>query len=141
MEFNMGSNTIRNTNGVIKVEGKDQILLELGPNSQLLLTMDIYDAKGIHVAKVIRNQFSFDYKDRYRLNAKPLSIVLTETEHNTVLMEASVPDKEKIQVVQGAFYSSKAHLIEINRRCWRVMGATISGMVFDSHGGAIVIGA
>ncbi len=140
MEFNMGSNTIRNTNGVIKAEGKDQILLELGPNSELLLTMDIYDTNGVHVAKVIRNVFAFDYKDRYRITAKPTSLVLIEKEHKTVVLEATVTDRDKIQVIQGAFYSSKGHLIEINRRCWKVMGSTISGMVFDSHGGAITLG-
>lgn len=140
MEFSMGSNVIRNTNGVIKIEGKDQILLELGEGPQLLLTMDIYDTKGIHVAKVIRNKFAFDYKDKYRITAKPSSLALVEREHNTVLIEATVLDKEKIEVIQGTFYSVKGHLIEITRRFWRVMGTTTSGMTFDSHGGAIVIG-
>ncbi len=61
MEVTMGSNVIRNTNGIFKIEGKDQIYLELDQNSQLLLTMDVYDTKGIQVAKLIRNLFSFDH--------------------------------------------------------------------------------
>lgn len=142
MEVNMGSNVLRDTNGVFKVEGKDQVLLEIDPTPQMLLTMDVYDPKGIHVAKVIRNKFAFDYKDRYRMIAKPLSLMLVDREHNVVLIEASLTDtnNKKIQVMQGNFYSSKGHLIEINARCWRVMGTTVGGTVFDCHGGAIFIG-
>lgn len=142
MEVSMGSNVIRDTNGVIKVEGKDQLLLELENNTRILLTMDVYDPKGIHVAKVIRNVFSFDYKDRYRLIAKPSSLMLIDREHNTVLIEVSVTDvlNKKIQVLQGNFYSHKAHPIEITPRCWRVMGTTIAGTTFDCHGGAIILG-
>lgn len=140
MEVNMGSNVIRNTNGVLKVEGKDQVLLEIDTNAHILLTMDVYDPKGIHVAKVIRNNFAFDYKDRYRMIAKPSSLMLVDKEHNTVLIEASLLDNNRIQVMQGNFCSSKGHLIEITPRCWRVMGSTVSGTVFDSHGGAVVIG-
>lgn len=142
MEVSMGSNIIRNTNGILKIEGKDQILLEIDRNSHILLTMDVYDAREIHVAKVIRNRFAFDYKDRYRMIVKPSSLMLVNIEHNIVLIEASVIDvmNKKIEVTRGTFYSWKAHLIEINPRCWRVMGTTIGGTVFDSHGGAIIIG-
>jgi len=45
MELNIGSNIIRNTTGVLKVQGKDQIFLEIGDDDQLLLTMDIYDSQ------------------------------------------------------------------------------------------------
>ena len=141
MEFSMGSNTIRNTNGVIKAEGKDQVLLEIGTDLQVLLTMDIYDAKGTHVAKVIRNTFAFDYKDRFRLTLKPRTVLLVNRELGTVLIEAALLDKDKVQVIQGSFYSCKGHLVEITPRCWRVMGDTISGTIFDSHGGAVVIGS
>ncbi|MCL4540188.1 MAG: hypothetical protein M1378_11440 [Bacteroidetes bacterium] len=142
MEVNIGSNVVRDTNGVIKIEGKDQILLEIDQDSHILLTFDIYDTKGIQVAKVVRNQFSFDYKDRYRMIAKPTSLMLVDRQHNTVLIEASILDipNKKIQVNQGTFYSSKAHLVEFTQRYWRVMGSTIGGTTFDCHGGAIIIG-
>lgn len=142
MEINMGSNVLRDTNGVLNVEGKDQVLFEIDPHPQLLLTMDVYDMKGINVAKVVRNKFSFDYKDRYRMIAKPSSLMLIDREHNTVLLEASVLDtnNKKVQVLRGNFYSSKGHPIEITPRCWRVMGTTIGGTTFDCHGGAVYIG-
>ncbi len=141
MEVGMGSNVIRDTNGVFKIEGKDQILLELD-KAGLLLTMDVYDPKGIQVAKVIRNVFSFDYKDRYRMIAKPSSLMLVDREHNIVLIEVAFVDvlNKKVQVLQGNFYSHKAHPIEITPRCWRVMGTAVSGTTFDCHGGAIILG-
>ncbi len=142
MEVTMGSNVIRNTNGIFKIEGKDQIYLELDQNSQLLLTMDVYDTKGIQVAKLIRNLFSFDHKDRYRLIAKPSALMLIDREHNTVLFEVSVTDfdNHRVQVLQGNFYSHKAHPVEITPRCWRVLGTTTAGTTFDCHGDAIIIG-
>jgi len=45
MELNIGSNIIRNTIGVLNVQGKEQIFLEIGEDDQLLLTMDIYDSQ------------------------------------------------------------------------------------------------
>ena len=110
MEVNMGSNVIRNTNGVFKIEGKDQLLLELDQTSKILLTMDVYDPKGIHVAKVIRNTFSFDYKDRYRIFVKPSAVMVVDREHNIVLFEASVVDVNNkiVQVFQERLLSQGA---------------------------------
>ncbi len=63
MELNIGSNIIKNTNGVLSVEGEKQIYLEIGEkDKQLLLTMDIFDSKGEHIAKLRRNAWVFNNK-------------------------------------------------------------------------------
>ena len=58
MEINIGSNIIRNTNGVLNVEGKDQVSLEVREDGQLLVTMDVYDDAGKHTARLRRNAWT-----------------------------------------------------------------------------------
>ena len=56
MELNIGSNVYRNANGVLTLERKEQIVIEARSESpQLLVTADLYDAKGDHVAHLRRN--------------------------------------------------------------------------------------
>jgi len=44
IELHVGSNVFRTTNGVIKLQGKEQLVLEVRPDPPtLLLTMDLYD--------------------------------------------------------------------------------------------------
>lgn len=51
MDLAIGSNSFRNTNGVLAIHGKEQIVLEIAAeNDQLLLTMDLYSADGRQVA-------------------------------------------------------------------------------------------
>ena len=47
LELHVGSNVFRTTNGVIKLQGKEQIVLEVQHEPPaLLLTMDFYDEQG-----------------------------------------------------------------------------------------------
>ena len=47
LELHVGSNVFRNTNGVVKLQGKEQLVLETQPDPLvLLLTMDLYDDQG-----------------------------------------------------------------------------------------------
>lgn len=80
-ELNIGSNIIVNTSGVLTVQGSDQIYLEWGDRSgQLLLTMDVYDAQGTHVARLRRNAWAFNDKGRFAITTHPTSLTLTDRE-------------------------------------------------------------
>ena len=47
LELHVGSNIFRTTNGIIKLQGKEQIVLEVQSDPPaLLLTMDFYDAEA-----------------------------------------------------------------------------------------------
>jgi len=74
MEINIGSNIYRNTSGVLNVAGKEQIFLEIGNDSQLLLTMDIYDNKSQHIAKLRRNAWVFNNNNRFTITTHPSSL-------------------------------------------------------------------
>ncbi|OGW75298.1 MAG: hypothetical protein A3J72_01890 [Nitrospirae bacterium RIFCSPHIGHO2_02_FULL_40_19] len=141
MELNIGSNIIRNTSGVLSVEEKEQISLEIGErDDQLLLTMDIYDSKGNHIAKLRRNAWVFNDKDRFEVTTIPASLKLIDKESGDIVVEANVVEKDRIQILQGRFYTHGGHLLEITPQFWRIAGGiTMSGNVIDSCGGAVAI--
>ena len=141
MELKIGSNIIRNSTGVLNVQGKEQISIGFGREStQLLLTMDIYDSGGKHIAKLNRNAWVFNEKDRYEITTHPKSLKLIDKESGDTLVQASVLAADKVEVSQGKFYTHTGQLLEITPEYWRIGGLTMSGNVIDGFGTAVKIG-
>jgi hypothetical protein len=141
MELNIGSNILRNTSGVLNVQGKDQIYLEIGKvDKQLLLTMEIYDANGKLIGKLVRNAWVTNDKDRFDITTHPSSLKLIDKQTGETVVEANVTGQDMIEIPQGKFYTHKGHLLEITPQYWKIMGMTMSGNIFDSCGGAVGIG-
>ena len=150
MELNIGTNVYRNTNGVLIVHGKEQLVLQIQPeNHQLCLTMDFYDATGTQIGHVRRNIVAFDSENRFELSASPASLplftspswlkVLDKTTGETVL-EATLTEHEQIHIVQGKFYSHKGQLIEITPNYCRIPGNPATfGNVVDVHGNPVLL--
>src|SRR5213594_3674789 len=130
MELNVGSNIFRNANGVLALQGKEQIVLEMKPDhTQLLLTMDLYDAEGNHLAHLRRNSWAFNDKNRFQLSTSPIALSLfkdpvwlklTDKETGDVLLEVSAVNKEKVQVLRGRFHTHKGKLVEITSHYCRM---------------------
>ncbi len=141
MELNIGSNIIRDTSGVLNVAGKEQIFLEIAEiDRQLLITMDIYDASGEHIAKLRRNAWAFNNNDRFSITTHPSILKLIDNETTEVVVEANVTGRDHIEVLNGRFYTHNGDLLEITPEFWRIRGITISGNVIDSCGGAVALG-
>lgn len=142
MELEIGSNIIRNTSAVLNVQGKEQIFLEIGErDDQLLLTMDIYDSAGDHIAKLRRNAWVFNNKGRFEVTTSPASLKLIDKVSGETVVEANVVSKDKIRIPVGRFYTHKGHLLEITPQYWRIAGGiTMTGNIIDSCGGAVAIG-
>ena len=141
MELNIGSNIIRNTSSVLNVQGEEQISLEIGErDDQLLLTMDIYDSAGNHVAKLRRNAWVFNNRDRFEVTTSPASLKLIDKESADIVVEANIMGKDRIQIPQGKFYTHRGQLLEITPQYWRIGGITMSGCVIDGCGRAVAIG-
>jgi len=151
MELTLGSNSFRNSNGVLKLQGKEQIVLELrAVDHQLLLTMDLYDSAGSHVAHLRRNSWAFNRDNRLAFSASPPSLPLfasptwlklTDSETGEIVFEARVVQDDQIQVPNGKFYTHNGQLFEITSHLCRLAGGvTMFGDAFDVGGGAVVIG-
>jgi hypothetical protein len=119
MQLTIGANRLRNTDGVINVRGKQQILLEWGPyESELLLTMDVYGVEGRHIARLRRNQWTFNDQDRFEFAAKPRGFSLVDTKMSQVVLEARVGAGDAVVITQGLFYDSAGKQIEVNVEDW-----------------------
>lgn len=140
MELDIGSNIMRNTSGVLNVQGKKQIFLEIGDDGQLLLAMDIYDSGKEHIAKLRRNAWVFNNKERFEITTTPASLKLIDKETGDTVVEANVVSKDKLKVSNGRFYTHNGVLLEITPQYWRVGGGmTMGGNIFDGGGGAVGI--
>lgn len=137
MELNVGSNIVRNTNGILNIEGKDQIHLEIGEkDNQLWLTMDIYDSQGRHVAKLRRNVWAFNMKNKFEVKTAPSSVRLTDRQSGGIIVEVNALSKDRVEIPHGAFHTYQGHLLEITPTLWRIAGLTKSGGTIDSCGAA-----
>ena len=141
MELNIGSNIISNTTGVLTVQGKEQITLEMDKESaQLLLNMDIYDSKGNHIAKLNRNAWSFNNQDRFDITTHPSELRLIERENNKTIVEAKVVGKGKINITQGEFYSHQGDRFIITPEYLSIGGSVkLGGNRIDGLGKAFEI--
>ena len=141
MELNIGSNIIHNTCGVIRVQGEKQINLESEErNGQLLLTMDIYDSKGNHIAKLCRNTWEFNDNDRFEVTSSPPSIKLIDKTSADILIEVNVVDKDTVQILRGKFYTHEGNLLEITPQFWRIENITMRGNTINGCGSIVAIG-
>lgn len=151
LELLIGSNKFRNTNGVVRIQGKEQLFLESKPEQGLLLvTIDLYSDTGAHIGHLRRNvpalnpanQFSIDVHraDDSMPGDLPWVRVTDQSTGQTVL-EACTVSHKKIQVVLGKFYSHKGMLVDITPHYCRIgSGMTLFGDVSENKGGTVVLG-
>jgi hypothetical protein len=146
LELHVGSNVFRNINGVVKLQGKEQMYWEVLPDLQsLLLTMDLYDDKGMRVGHIRRNvvknggagrfTVTVNSNDNAELNYTP-SITVSDRSNGRIVIEAFLVQGRKIRIAAGSFYSHKGELVEISPHYCRIgTGRTLFGDVVESRGG------
>lgn len=149
MELNIGSNIYRNANGVLTLDGKEQIVIETrGESPQLLVTADFYDAKGTHVAHLRRNVWAFNFKTRFELETSPaLSLFsyptwlkILDKETGETILDITLVKEAMVHIANGRLYTHKGQLLDITPHCWRFPAyPAMFGSVQDIRGGAVVI--
>lgn len=150
MDLNIGSNIYRNTSGILKIQGREQIVLEIrGEEKPLFLTMDFYDAQGAHLAHLRRNVWAFNYTNRFEIQTSqgpqslftyPALVRIIDKETGDTAVEVRLVEKESIHIPHGKFYSHKGQLLEITPHCLRVPGfPSLFGNVLDVRGGPVAI--
>jgi len=151
LELHVGSNVFRNTNGVVKLQGKEQLVVETQPQPfALLLTMDLYDEQGTRVGHIRRNALSAHSAGRFTINVKasseatqddlPSVTVADRTTGHTVF-EACLMQRRQIRIIEGNFYTHKGELVTVSPHYCRIgTGLTLFGDVAEGRGGAAAIG-
>lgn len=151
LELLIGSNKFRNTNGVIRIQGKEQLFFESKPEQGLLLiTTDLYNDTGAHVGHLRRNvlvlnptnQFSVDvHRADEGAPSDPPWVRVTDQSTGQTVLEASLVAHKKIHVVLGKLYSHKGMLVDITPHYCRIgSGTTLFGDVSENKGGTVVLG-
>ena len=115
-----------------------------------MLTIDLYDGSGHHVAHLRRNRWAFNDGARFALSTSDSPPTLfpnlpwlkvTDQDTGETVIEAAMAPGEKIHVATGKFYSHRGQLIEITSHFCRVGSThTLFGDVFEARGGTAVLG-
>jgi hypothetical protein len=151
LELHVGSNVFRTTNGVIKLQGKEQIVLEVQAQPPaLFVTMDFYDEQAQRIGHLRRNQLSAAGSNRFVVSATTaphatiedhLTVTVSDRATGTTVIEVCVFQRRKIRFTSGTFYTHKGELVSISPHYCRIgAGLTKFGDVVESRGGIAVIG-
>jgi hypothetical protein len=149
VEINLGSNNMRNTNGVIKLQGREQLVLEHNP-TQIFLTMDLYDDAGTHLAHLRRNTWAFNRRERFVLQTSSPAVTsfsespwlkILERQNGAIVLEVNMDANGRLNVFNGQFHTRKGDLVEITPHVCRI-GTSVSlfGDVRECRGGSVIIG-
>jgi hypothetical protein len=151
LELHLGSNIFRTTNGVIKLQGKEQIVLEVQPDPPaLLLTMDFYDEHGQRIGHLRRNQLSAVGSARFVVSIPaptdptlddPLTVTVSERATGSTVIEVYLFQRRKIRITSAHFHSHKGDVVSITPHCCRIgTSLTKFGDVVEGRGGIATIG-
>ncbi|MGQ0694358.1 MAG: hypothetical protein ACT4OL_02130 [Nitrospiraceae bacterium] len=141
----------RNTNGVVKIHGKEQLVLESKPDQELLLmTMDLYCDDGTHIAHLRRNVLALNQAGQFAVEVHRAQrdsptdapwVRLTDQRTGEIVLETLMASENRIQITSGKFYSHKGTLVEITPHYCRIgSGMTLFGDIVESRGGMVVLG-
>lgn len=135
----MGSNTLRNTNGIFMAHGQELIRVEVGESDgPLLLTMGMYMPTGSEVAKLERNMWVSNEGDRFEITAEPHAVKVMDKTLKNVVIQLVTDDTQRIEVPFAKFYTSKGMLSEVSAEWWRVGNKMeLTGIDMDLDGGSI----
>ncbi len=151
LELQVGSNVFRNTNGVLTLQNKEQVVLEMqSAPLALLLTMDFYDDQGTRIRHIRRNTLSVHSAGRFALQSKTgdeatqdgsPSVTVADRASGHTVFEACLFQRRKVRITVGHFYTHQGELVTISPHYCRIgTGLTLFGDVTESRGDAASIG-
>jgi hypothetical protein len=116
MQVMIASHRLKNNDGTINIRGKKQIILEWGPSrSDLLLTMNLYAEGGKHVARLRRNEWTFNDHSRFSFVSDQRCFRITDTASGRVALRGRVEGRDSVVITEGTFYSGAGEQVEITQ--------------------------
>jgi len=121
MDISIGSNQLRNTNGIFVAQDQDLIKVEHKPeDGSILLSMDLYNPAGSQVAKLERNEWTSNDQDRFELRADPESVTVIDNTLKGVVFLVKKNGERGIQIPQAKFYLPGGTVSEVTAEQWHV---------------------
>jgi hypothetical protein len=146
LELRIGSNTFRNTNGVVTIHGKEQLVVELKPElGQLLITLDLYNEQGVRMAHLRRNVLTLNEHGRFAvetfLGQTLPSVQLSDLQAGHPVLEVHMVSVYRVDLIYGRLFSHKGMPVEITPHYCRIGShTTLFGEILDMRGGPAILG-
>lgn len=150
-ELRIGSNIFRSTNGVVKIHGKEQLVIEVKSEQGLLFaTLDLYDESGTRIGHLRRNVLTLNERGRFVVDV-PLgqnlssvhtpSVLVTDRQSGHVVLEARMASEYRVDLTCGKLYSHKGMPVEITPHYCRIGSSTaLFGNIVEARGGPVILG-
>ena len=139
MDIAIGSNMLRNTNGIFFVQDLNLIHIEEHENT-LQLSMEMYSPAGTQVAKLERNAWVNNEQERFELKADPHSLLLVDKTLKGVVIQLTREENKPISIPQAKFYLPSGAVSTVTNESWQVGSKReLKGADVDLQGGGIEI--
>ena len=140
MDISIGSNHLRNTNGIIQAEGQNLIQVAISNDGTLLLSMALYNPAGTQVAKLEHNTWASNDQDRFELKIDGDKTLLVDKTLKGVIFSLKKESQTEVLVPQAKFYLPGGIVSEVTPEHWHVGNKLeLKDVDTDLHGGAIEI--
>jgi hypothetical protein len=146
LELRIGSNIFRNTNGVVSIHRKEQLVVELKPElGQLLITLDLYNEQGVRIAHLRRNVLTLNEQGRFAVETFPgqtlPSVQLSDLQSGHPVLEVHMVSVYRVDLVCGKLFSHKGIPVEITPHYCRIgPHTTLFGEILEMRGGPAILG-
>ena len=141
MDISIGSNQLRNTNGIFLAQDQDLIKVERkAEDGSILLSMDLYNPAGSQVAKLERNEWTSNDQGRFELRADTESVTVIDNTLKGVVFLVKKNGENGIQIPQAKFYLPGGTVSEVTTEQWHVGNKMeLKDADVDLQGGGIEI--
>ena len=138
MDILIGSNHLRNTNGIIQAEGQNLIQVAISNDGTLLLSMALYNPAGTQVAKLEHNTWASNDQDRFELKIDGDTTLLVDKTLKGVIFSLKKESQTEVLVPQAKFYLPGGIVSEVTPEHWHIGNKLeLKDVDTDLHGGAI----
>ena len=139
MDVSIGSNTLRNTNGIFTTNDQDFIRIELVEDAPQL-TMELFNPTGTSVAKLDQNQWQTNNQDRFEIDSDGPTITIRDSILKSIIIQVTMEEKNSVSIPTGKFYLPSGSVSEVTKEWWRVGNKMeLQGIDMDLSGGAIEV--
>ncbi len=141
MDISIGSNQLRNTNGIFVAQDQDLIKVERkAEDGSILLSMDLYNPAGSQIAKLERNEWTSNDQGRFELRADSESVTVIDNTLKGVVFLVKKNGEHGVQIPQAKFYLPGGTVSEVTAEQWHVGNKMeLKDTEVDLQGGGIEI--
>ncbi len=141
MDIAIGSNQLRNTNGIFVAQDQDLIKVERHAEDRgILLSMDLYNPAGTRIARLERNQWTSNEHNRFEIQTSPESVTLVDHTLKGSVFSVQTHAEDSVHVPQAKFYLPGGTVSEVTADSWHIGNRMeLKNADIDLQGGPIEI--